>query len=300
MVWVGVVFAILLLVVATVQADVEVHEFRLGLKGLYSLEWLQFRTGLRTQQEVELAVDALPGEDQLYALTRECVAGLPRCWWTRGPETLSLTLLAWVGLVTFLVGAWQGAPQYWLLAVSGAHVLLCFGWDIWVVTKFNFQMDLHQEAARTRVHETLSDDFELECEEDGYDLLTQTQLIDRVLVLESNELDRVSKRELAHRGNAPSTKLLYWVSIILAKAWMQRQRGKAQGLSDKICEIVERPLPLPEHRLLIRIRNQIEDTSERVLLGQGDDAEPRLERLRRIEANLVGAGSPDPRGAEYP
>lgn len=297
MVWVGVAVATVLLLLATIQADVLLHDLRLRLKGLYSLERLQFQTGLRTQQEIELAVDSLPRADQLYALSRECVAKLPRRWLTTGPQWLPLTVAAWAGLCVFLGSAWLGAPRYDFLIASGSYVSLCLGWDIWVVSWFDFQLDPHVEAVHTRAHEALSDDIGTECEREEFDLLTQTQLLDRGIVLEQKELKRVLVVALADPANAPTIKVLYWVICSLAGAWFGRQRRKVSGLTQEVCELAKRPGPLAEDRLLRRIRYEIDDASERMLLGKEDDGEPRLERLRRIEADLAAVAGPA--GADF-
>ena len=83
----------------------------------------------------------------------------------------------------------------------------------------------------------------------------------------------------------------------MADAWYGRQRRKVTGLVQEVCTLANRPAALTGDRLLRRIRCEIDDTRERILLGKEDEGEPRLDRLRRIEADLVtscGGASAEP------
>lgn len=316
MVYAAAALALPLLLIAVVYADVHRHAWALRRRGLYGMEWLQYRCGLRTLQELELAVDATLRPDGLFALPRERVAALPIRWATRGFAFLLPSLIAAGALLAFLASC-ASEPNYGLLAAGGGYVGGCFAWDVWVACWFDSQLGSHRQALTAKRHEELAEAVSAELDQDDYGFSTVIQLAELLLEGERQHMNAELEEQLSCRANAPTIKLAYRLVGWAVFLYLGRQDGELEALKAELRDLRERLVraeekteallrdcaerlgepppyleprqPTPAPRPLAQVLGAKLDTlSEQRLLGQAeDDVDERLERLERILKHLA-------------
>jgi len=315
MVYAAAVLAALLLLLAVVYADVHRHAWALRRRGLYGMEWLQYRLGLRTLQELELAVDATLRPDGLFALPRERVAALPIRWATRGFAFLLPSLIAAGALLGFLVSC-VGEPNYGLLTAGGGYVAVCFAWDLWVVSWFDTQLGTHRQVLAEKQHEALVEAIGDELDQDDYPISTELQLTELLVEHERRHMNAELEDQHTSRANAPTIKLVYRLMGWAFLEYLGRQGGEIVELNAELQDLHERlaraeerteallrecaerlgePLPYREPRqppppprpLAQVLGTKLDALREQRLLGQAsDDVDERLQRLERILAGV--------------
>lgn len=315
MVYAAAALALPLLLIAIVYADVHRHAWALRRRGLYGMEWLQYRSGLRTLQELELAVDATLRPDGLFALSRERVAALPIRWATRGFAFLLPSLIAAGALLAFLVSC-AGQPHFGLLATGGGYVGVCFAWDMWVGCWFDSQLGSHRHAVTAKQHEELAEAVSAELDQDDYGFSAVIQLTELLLERERQHVNSELEEQLTCRANAPTIKLAYRLVGGAVFLYLRRQDGELEALKTQLQELRERLVraeekteallrdcaerlgepppyleprqPRPAPRPLTQVLGaKLDALSEQRLLGQADDdVDERLERLERIRSSL--------------
>ena len=69
------VVSVLLLVVSLLRLDIDLLDLRNASRGRYSLDWLQYRTGIASVAELEVLTGPV-ADDRLYVLSAEQLAAI--------------------------------------------------------------------------------------------------------------------------------------------------------------------------------------------------------------------------------